>query len=150
MRPALLALWASIAGCAHQADFYSAYGVAHCLEGVEGTGDTMATANAQEAYVMRALVLDMGWDMDRVRQGLQLLEVHWRPGPWTGPDGHEWAGETDGRVMYVARVPGGCAWQSAYRHELLHALGSWVRAQPDMGHMDKQRWVYADATVGCL
>lgn len=103
--------------------------------------------SAMEEHLARSLVRELGWPPERVREAISLAVVHWESEPWVGPDGGTWAGGTWGREIHVAVRP--CLWESAYRHELMHIIGSWVAADPDKGHQHAKWWALANESVGC-
>lgn len=123
MRLAPLLLLAACAGPARLS--WSAYGAEHW--------NAPADASHTEHEVLCHLVVDCGVPMDKAQAALRAAEVHWVSAPWTGPDGEQWEGVTDGRVIRVAN-------ERAYAHELRHLVGAYVYAYPDAAHRHPCWW----------
>lgn len=123
---ALLAIFFGVS-CAPASVTWSAYGATHW--------DARADASHAEHELVRHLVSDCGLPMKGVEQAIGAAEVHWVDAPWTGPDGEEWQGVTDGARIRVVRGN----W-AAYRHELTHLVGAVLYASPDKQHTHPCWW----------
>lgn len=127
----------SMTGCgAHTQNWTnSAYGVTHY-----GMQDDTSRL---EHCVVASLVREAGFPMKKSFDALGAVNVHWVDAPWTGSDGLEWQGVTNGSRIQVVRGN-----YAAYRHELTHFIGMAVYATPDATHKNTAWFKASSVCVG--
>ena len=98
---------------------------------------TAAQAEAMEDYLVERLD-EVGYPTARSRECLGAVEVHVVDASYRCFGNRKCAGEQWDNVLYV--VATGCAFTSAYLHELAHWLQQCVRGGYDPEHRDSAVW----------